>query len=400
MKVLLAHPGTQHAFRLAAELERRGLLGEFHTGLAWAADGAAGRLVARCGGPASRLVRGVPGARLHPHPWNELRALWRLRRGGESEPVLHERNRRFQEAIPAAALDRHDAVIAFDTSAWLLAQRAEQRHRPLYLDRTIAHPARWQQLVRSLAGRYPGWFGDLRPRPDYLTAAEAEEHARAQRIVVGGAFARDTLVEQGVPAGKVVVNPYGVDWERFASHPAPAGRGHRPFRFLFLGSLLARKGVPVLLDAWRALGPARGDAELWLVGPCGARERGLIPALPGLVVRDRVPHAQVPALLAECDVFVLPSLLEGFGLVLLEALASGLPLISTPNTGLVDMLLDASLGTMVPAGETEPLAAALAAALARPPDRAAVRRAAAPLQAKFSWSAYGDRWADLLRPPA
>jgi glycosyltransferase involved in cell wall biosynthesis len=113
-----------------------------------------------------------------------------------------------------------------------------------------------------------------------------------------------------------------------------------------------------------------------------------------------VPHADVPALLGQVDVFVLPSLLEGFGLVLLEALAAGVPFISTPNTGASDLPGDPTLGRLVPAGSAEALLAAFEHALAHPPDRAAVRAAVRPLESSFSWEAYGDRWANLLRTTA
>ena len=402
MRVLLAHPGIQHALHLARELERTHLLGEFWTGLALAENGLAAGLVTRLRhlprvrGLSNRIARGVPAAKLHRVPANEIRALARLSRGGDSLRILHERNARFQDAIPEETLRMHDATIAFDTSAWRLADRARLLGRPLYLDRTIAHPAAFARIEAELHRRFPDWCPAPQPRPDYLVTAEATEHQLAHRIVVGGSFARDTLVAQGIPAGKIIVNPYGVDWARFAAAPA-VDRNARPFRFLFLGSHLARKGLPVLLEAWRALGPRRGDAELWLAGHCGDRERALIPALPGLKICGLVAHADVPALLAQTDVFVLPSFFEGFGLVLLEALAAGVPFISTPATGAVDLPADARLGSLVPAGSTDALLAALAQALAQPPDRTAVRAAVKLIEPQFSWEAYGDRWAAVLR---
>lgn len=402
MRVLLAHPGIQHALRLARELERTGRLGEFWTGLALAEDGWAAQVVTRLRrlprmkGLSNRIVRGVPPAKLHCLPGNEIRALMKLSRGGDGLRILHERNERFQDAIPAARLAASDAVIGFDTSAWRLAERIRAPGKPLYLDRTIAHPAAFARIEQDLHRRYPDWCPRPDPRPDYLVAAEAAEHSLAHRIVVGGSFARDTLVAEGIPADKVVVNPYGVDWAKFAGAPA-SDRSRRPFRFLFLGSHLARKGLPVLLDAWRALGDRRGDAELWLAGHCGERERALIPDLPGLKVRGLVPHADVPALLGEIDVFVLPSFFEGFGLVLLEALAAGVPYLSTAHTGAVDLPANPALGRIVPVGSVEALRAALEQSLAQPPDRAAVRAAVRLLEPDFSWTAYGDRWAALLR---
>lgn len=398
--VLLAHPGTQHATRLARELAAHGLLGEFWTGLALSEQGLPARLATawRRFGPfrglSNRIARGVPGAALRCQPLTELRALRRLRRGEEPLGVLHERNERFQLAIPDANLRRHTAVIAFDTSAWRLARRVDALGLPLFLDRTIAHPAALARLEEDLHRRYPEWCPPPQPRPDWLTAAEAEEHARARRIVVGGVFARDTLLAEGIPAEKIIVNPYGVDWNRFAAAAAPAGG--RPLRFLFLGSHIARKGLPILLEAWRTLGARRSEAELWLAGPCGPRERALIPELPGLRVLGQVAHADVPGLLAQTDVLLLPSLFEGFGLVLLEALAAGLPFIATPHTGAADLPADAALGRSVPAGSTEALRAAIEHYLRTPPDRSAVVAACASLRSRFSWTAYGERWAALL----
>lgn len=398
MSVLLAHPGTQHARRLARELERLGLLGEFWTGLALAGDGLAARLVRTLPGLqglGNRIMSGVSAARLHRVPLNEIRAILRLRGGGDALRLIHERNERFQDAIPDASLRACDAIIAFDTSAWRLAARGQPMNRPLYLDRTIAHPAAFVRLETELHRRYPEWCPAIEARPDYLVAAEAGEHRLAHRIVVGSSFARDTLVAENIPAHKVQVNPYGVDWADFAA-PLPVTR-NRPLRFLFLGSHLARKGLPVLLEAWHALGVRRGEAELWLAGHCGERERGLIPALSGLQVRGQMPHAAVPALLAECDVLVLPSLREGFSLTLLEALAAGLPVISTPNAGATDLVTAPVLGRVVAPGSVEELLDALETQLANPPERAAVRAAAAPLAEHFSWATYGDRWAALLR---
>lgn len=404
MAVLLAHPGTQHAARLARELATHSLLGEFWTGLALA-EGSLPALLAlrlRRLGPfralSNRIARGVPPGCLRNLPLNELGALFRLRRGGDSLAVLHERNRRFQEAIPEERLRSAQVVIGFDTSSWRLAERCRRVGRPLYLDRTIAHPAALARLEQEMHRRYPDWCPVPQPRPDWLMEAEATEHRLAHRIVVGGGFARDTLVAEGIPAERIVVNCYGVDWGRFAA-PVISTR-ERPLRFLFLGSHLARKGLPILIEAWRTLVAKRGDAELWLAGPCGEHERRLIPDLPGLHVRGQVAHADVPALLAQTDVLVLPSLFEGFGLVLLEGLAAGLPFIATPHTGAADLPAGEPFGTLVPVGSVEALSAALEGYLACPPDRTAVMAACAGLHDRFSWTAYGDRWAHLLEKTA
>jgi glycosyltransferase involved in cell wall biosynthesis len=97
---------------------------------------------------------------------------------------------------------------------------------------------------------------------------------------------------------------------------------------------------------------------------------------------------------------VLPSLQEGFSLVLLEALASGLRIIATPQTGAADLVEDPSLGALVECGSVESLRAAMQSELDRHPDRDAVRAGALHLQTRYSWTEYGRRWAALLDSPA
>jgi starch synthase len=333
--------------------------------------------------------------RIRPLP--ELSALWHLRRGGDPVTLMHKRNAAFQEAVSNAALAKCDAVIGFDTSSWQLAERCAKSGKVFYLDRTIAHPAVLDRLMLDFARKYPDWAGALAPRPACVVEAEKTEHVLAQRIVVGGSFARDTLVTEGISADRIVVNPYGVDWEKFSA-PVTVPPNH-PLRFLYAGSVTARKGVPVLLDAWRAFAPC--DAELWIAGSIRAHERTLIPDLPGLRLLEQVSHAKMAEVYANCDVFVLPSLFEGFGLVILEALASGLPVISTPHTGAIEALTELTLGRIVPVASVDALVEAMRHYRDNPPRREVVAAVAVDaLRDRFSWKSYGDRWAALLHETA
>jgi starch synthase len=397
MKVLLAHPGTQHSRHLARELARRDLLSKFCTSLGFG-DGIGGSLATalrklpRLSGLGSRILSGVPASRISSRPMIELRALWKLRHGHDALSVFHERNQTFQKGISDRAIRQSDAVIGFDTSSWILARRCNAHEIPFYLDRTIAHRSALHRIMADFAMQYPDWQSSKMPDATFVADAEQEEYDRSKRIVVGGQFARDTLVNEGVDPGKVIVNPYGVNWNQFAEVCRTSTK--RPFRFLFAGSVIARKGVPVLLDAWREIQPT--DAELWIAGSIGSRERGLIPDLPGLKILGQIQHGQMASVYADCDVFVLPSLFEGFGLVILEALAAGLPVISTPHTGAIETIVNDRLGRIVPVAEVRPLVSAMQQYLDMRPERILVKDEAIKLKEKFSWEAYGDRWEKLL----
>jgi starch synthase len=408
--ILLAHPGTQHAPALARELDRRGMLGEFRTCLALDEHEGLARIASRwpnipgAKSLRNRIVRGVDAQRIHTAPSHELRAIWQIRRGRDSVEALHERNRRFQEGIPHASLRNADAIIGFDTSSWILAERCAALGKPLWLERTINHPAQWHKAQLTLHQRYPLWQETPVSRLVELVAAEETEHRLAHRILVGSSFVARTLESLGVDPLKIVINPYGVAWEEFetpaADETAPV-RKPGSIRFLFAGSMGARKGVPVLLEAWEKLGWGKKEAELWLVGHLPEHQRCLIPDGTGIKLVGRLAKAEMAAIYRQCDCFVLPSFSEGFPLVLLEALAAGLPVITTPNTGAGDLHEHGAADSvaLVEAGSVDALVEAMRLWKDGPPGRKVVLAACNKLRDRYSWEAYGDRWAALLDGP-
>jgi glycosyltransferase involved in cell wall biosynthesis len=341
---------------------------------------------------ANRRLEGVRSRNLRTRPLLEWRAIRRLEAGEEEQTVMFERNAAFQSVIPRRELESSDVVVGFDTSSWVLAERTLALKRPFILDQSIGHPSSYQSLLPALCERFPQWAQDCEPRRPQVIQAESSEHRLASKIVVASSFTRRTLIENGVPSGKIITNPYGVDLGRFSPlwRPAPS----RPLRFLFLGTLSVRKGVPLLLDTWRGLSPR--DAELWLAGPLTRQHAALIPSLPGLRVIGKTPHRELPRLLRECDVLVFPSYFEGFGLVLLEAMAAGLPVIATDATAAPDLITNGVEGLIIPAGSAEALSEAVQFFLRFPENLFPMSAAARRCAERYSWDAYGNRWANLL----
>lgn len=395
----VVHPGTQYAPRLVEELERAGLLREFWTGIAFSDRGSfrrwlgPGRENAFARFAARRVVHGLPRHKLRLRPWTEIIATVRMRHGGELQPVMHARNAAFQRAVPDDALTRSAAVIGFDTSGWILAERCAALRRPFVLDQSIGHPRAKIGIYEKVRKSFPAWSHELETRRPEVLAAEDVEHRLATRVVAASSFTRRTLIEHGVAAEKIVVNPYGVDLARFA----PVGRAPaagRPLRFVFVGQVSARKGIPLLLDVWTRLAPP--NSELWLIGHVAPRAQPLVSGLRGVVVKGAVSHRDLPAMLRECDVFVFPSFFEGFGLVLLEAMACGLPIIATDATAAPDIISDGREGFVTAAGDAAALAAAIRT-FSRDPRRSTVMgRAARATAETFSWPAYGERWRQTL----
>src|SRR6202022_3837410 len=141
----------------------------------------------------NRLLEGVPSERISIRPFGEWWALHRLRAGHDDQTVMFKRNAAFQTSIPERELADAKVAIGFDTSSWLLAERAAALGRRFILDRSIGNPLSFEAMEN-----FP-------PRlPDLLRAEEAE-HRLADRIVVPSSFACETLIENGVPAHKITV---------------------------------------------------------------------------------------------------------------------------------------------------------------------------------------------------
>jgi glycosyltransferase involved in cell wall biosynthesis len=305
--------------------------------------------------------------------------------------VWHRRAEIFQRSIPDRALAEATAVIGFDTASWILAERCSTLGVPFILDQSIGHPDAKLPVYQRIAQQFPEWTEGIEPRRPQVRVAEQREHDAAVRVVVASSFTRRTLVDYGVEPAKIRVNPYGVDIDQFN---APRRGNSGPLRFLFVGLVDARKGVPLLCDAWRKLD--RADAELWLVGAATKQTKSRLPDLPGLKFFDRVPHAEIPALMQHCDVFVFPSYFEGFGLVILEAMASGLPVITTTATAGPDILTEGEDGWVIEPGDLERLTERMACCIENPSMVREMGRMARATAERCTWTAYGDRWMQIL----
>ena len=204
----------------------------------------------------------------------------------------------------------------------------------------------------------------------------------------------DDCVEQGFKRDTLRLVPWGIDAPR--AEPAEVERARATYHLslpyvLWVGTIEPRKNLPTLLDAFRRLD--RHGLELVLIGPKGWNEdlEAHLGSAAGRVrVLGFVPEADKRALYAGAEVFCLPSLREGFGLPVLEAMAQGTPVVTSYGTATAEAAGDAAV--LVDPHDAPALAAALAEVLDAPERAAALREASLRRAAELPWS----RTADLL----
>jgi glycosyltransferase involved in cell wall biosynthesis len=230
-------------------------------------------------------------------------------------------------------------------------------------------------------------FAGIDPR---TIAREEAEYASADCITVPSRFVLQSFVQQGVPAAKLRLLPYGVNLERF--HPTAAPDPTR-FDVLFVGGMSLRKGVQYLVQAYAQLQhPAKSLSFVGTPSPeliAMLQARNLWPA--DAKVLGHLAQADLKDTMSRSHVLVLPSIEEGLAMVQAQAMACGCPVIASTHTGSADLYSHGSEGLIVPVRDTDALTQALQQMADQPATRDAMARNALQRVARMGgWRNYGD----------
>lgn len=396
--VLVHHPGTNHlAYELVAGLQQGGYACDFHTGFFYKRDGALSRAVAVLPeGLRARVERelrrrahaGVDSARVHLRPSPEIVHIAMGRFGATQDRlarVIGWRNEILDRAVAKVVRrDKPRVVIGHDGSALHAGRAAHEVGAAAILNQVVGHVAAAHEIFREEAVRAPEFAETMVTTPDWIVARHEAEIREADGILVPSDYVLDTLVARGASPERIHVLPYGVDIERF--RPAPR-EADGTFRILFVGQLSQRKGIRYLLEAVQRL--KLPNAELVVVGKMLGSESAFAPYRGVFRHVTHVPYHEVHRLFQTADIFVYPSLHEGSAFATYEALASGLPIVTTKNSGSVAR--DGQEGFVVPIRDVEALMDRIERLYRDPVLRATMARAARDRATEFTWAHYRAR---------
>jgi len=370
LSVAVTTPTRFHHFELARELERHDCLAAIYTGFP------------------RRLFRGAlpePSA-IRSFPWLQTPLAAAERLGLLGRPAA-DRLRRFAWVALDRAVARQrpgcDVYVAH-TGAGLAAGRAVKTRGGVYVcDSGTAHVRAHRRLLSEEHERLG------LPTPAFETGLVERvlaEYDSADAITAPSTFVLNSFAAEGVPRVKLHLLPYGVDLHAFRrTRPRDA-----EFRVLFVGALSAQKGLPYLLEGFaRARLP---NARLVLVGVAELETRSLLARTPfaNFELTGPVGRSRVVEEMSRASVLVLPSIHDGFGLVIGEALACGCPVIATTHTGGSELVSDGREGFIVPLRDAEAIADRL---LRLAVDRTLLESMSAAAVARVAgldgWGAYG-----------
>ncbi|WP_169976460.1 glycosyltransferase family 4 protein [Tautonia rosea] len=225
---------------------------------------------------------------------------------------------------------------------------------------------------------------------DWLHERRLRDLELADRILVPSDHIAGELRKHGTPGDRIRVIPYAADTKRF--RPQDGKRYGSSCTFLFAGGISQRKGISYLLRAWQQV--RRPGWRLQLLGAAPRDLGPLAGLMEGVELLGRVPHSEVPGVMASADVFVFPSLFEGSAVVTYEALACGLPSVVTPSSGSVAR--DGVDGIVVPPADVESLARGMERLGTDPELRASCAASARSRAEAFDWTRYHRSVADAV----
>jgi glycosyltransferase involved in cell wall biosynthesis len=399
-RVVVVHRGARDAYEVSRALAAAGRLERLVTDLYWPADRAWTKRLSRISMLAARNNPGLPSSLVDQLLLSGLTSFSLDKIKFPRAPFSW---RRRATRWADASLGRQAARIAAETESLLLSYSYYAYHAfsgyngPRVLFQLHPHPLSVRRILARELDDHPECAASLGKEWELSLPAEdfdrlVLEPKMAERILAASSFTKRTLIENGVPASAISVIPYGVNLRRFI--PGPRHRSSGPLRLLFAGTINQRKGIRYLVEALRLL--HHREIHLTICGRVVDDLAVLKPIASQIDLRASVSASELVSAYQQADLFVLPSVAEGFSQVLLESLACGLPILSTQHTAAPDLIDEGVHGFVVEPRRVDLLAERIEWALCHRPALAEMRVAARARAEQFSWDRFGASIVDCV----
>ena len=400
MKIVLAHPGVgPFVQQTARALMEADLLASYWTMFADQPDARWRRALVQLASLVDvnverelrrRAIEEVPPALLRLAPgWELVRVLLTKMKVDPRivDAVWEHGVVKFDREVASKALDKIEGIYGYEYSTLASFQEAKRRG----LARIYEVPAPEHEFIENLIQREIQRMPELNDgkrtyflaRQKRRTERRRQEWDLAELVIVSSTFTRDTYAAAGFNVAKVRVVPLGAP-EVYLGGAEGGSRESDPLRVLWAGAFSVHKGAHYALSAWKEIA-SKASASLDIYGTVRLTST-LMRGLPASIrVFSSIPRAELFEQYCQADVLLFPTLCDGFGMVVTEAFAHGLPVITTTQAGAADLVRHMENGLIIPPGDTQALTGALEWCLAHRRELKAMRRAAQQTAARWQW---------------
>jgi starch synthase len=363
-KVILSHSGKQHAYYVAKNLLELGMLDKFCTSsyvrskfwqdhftrtnnLFWT----------------KRFIAGLYGDKVESNWRFESRyfILKKLSKNlSHAEKLVYDWDVAYDRYM-SGRVGNYEAGFfwGFQGSCFDTLQAAKNAGKTTICELSTAHVTVAKKILQEECRLHPEWaagISNLNFPPDFEKRLEQEPHL-ADHVFAASEFTRQTLLEAGVGEKKIIKLPLGADVSKIKFTAKKDNIQSRPLKLLYAGMVTQRKGIKYLLDAVKDF--QHKDVELHIIGNIfGAREE-FEKYSSCYIYHGPVSQSELFEKYTEYDALVLPTVFEGFALVVIEAMAAGLPVIITPNCIGPDIIEEDKNGYLVPVRDVKSIVEAV-----------------------------------------
>ncbi len=382
IKVDVSVIGRFHAFNLAYQLQKENLLNNLFTSL-----------------PKFRSKAfGVETGKTVSCWWSEalIRLLRKLKLTQKYPSSVYLYHHSYMYALNRYIKKSNaDVFIAFAGVSLGAIKIAKSKGMTVVLERGSSH-RRFQKQILEQEYNLQGVTTNINfDESEEVFVREMQEYDLADYISIPSSFVKRTFLEQGIPEEKLLVNPYGVDLEEFK----PVPKTDDVFRIIFAGGGNLRKGYHYLLQAFHELNLE--NCEVWHLGSVSEEVKPYLEKYyhKNWILKGHIPQNELYKCYSQGSVFVLPSIEDGFGMVIFQAMSCGLPVILSENTGGYDAITkDGEEGFVVPIRDVNILKEKI---LYLYSNKNLARQMGAKAEAKvkngFTWDDYGSRYVNNLK---
>ncbi len=410
MKVLISHPTGNAFFRAAAiGLQKADMLSGFRTTVANFEGNIFDKLSSF--GPFKEFNRRRYDIALKQYseawPWYELGRFAATKAGVKKlvkqetgifsvDAVYQDLDKRVAKSLKQMAESGTTAVYAYEDGALFSFLEAKKINVECLYDLPIGYWRTAKRLLEIERERWPEWAPTLIGFEDSEAKLERkdEELRLADKIFVASQFTANTLKDYPGKLAPIKVIPYAFPPVTDSRTYAAISKS-KPLKLLFVGGLSQRKGIANLFAAVDQL---KNYVELTVVGKKVSSEKCI--ALDAALSKHRwipsLEHHKILELMHKHDVLVFPSLFEGFGLVITEAMSQGTPVITTDRTAGPDLIEHGKNGWLIEAGSTQSLLNAIEELISKPSMIAEVGHAAMQTASKRTWDVYGQELIEAI----
>jgi glycosyltransferase involved in cell wall biosynthesis len=396
-----ANAHNPHVQQMVRALDEDGALYAYMTGGVDSCRSALGRrvrnLVGECLPAVDRQLKrraldGIPQDRVVPRWRWEIARLVALRLGGErlADRVWERQELALDHACAREVQRAKVGFFGIEFGALAALKAAVGIGTPAVVAFLSPHHRTYTRWVETEYEKFPELNAAGRAQIAALAhrrnARVDEEAAQSDWIVTGSSFTTKSLVDAGFATGKIVTVPLGAPDPAL---PADALPGARPasLRVAYVGPVSVRKGAHYLLRAWTKAAGAGMELDLYgqVLLPADLCQAAQAQSRAPIRFHGSIPSAELRHVYLQSSVLVLPTLCDGFGQVVSDALAHGLPVITTHNAGAADAVEHGRSGFIIPPADEDALIRTLTWCVDHPDELHAMRRPALEAASRWTW---------------